>query len=422
MNQPDFISIATPLVKRGFRITPVSPLTKQGVMKNWGRKQILTPEEVITFAKYYAHHNVAVVGKRGYNTNDGSKTWRHCFLDDDSGVVQRIEEETGHAIPRTYIVASRPDSNPLKRHFYFTQTEYSFKRFAVFADGGDPWKSRNVNRRDTTAFELSRTGLRQHPTIYDLKGIGGASFVVAAGSMRTDASGRVEIYTCIDDSDVVPLPNWLVDWLVQDIQKYREEKFQEKRRKHARSGGSGLDEYKNSLKHKCLIAEEDVYEFIRWRAGQLTTNIGLSGDGLEHALFHLVRKDCEKGDVFTASEHGKELIHEIVTEAEEWDTGTASPFYLTDKTTSKTLEGHIMIFITPSKREITEEVIRTFPDKITSAEAFEKIEEALFKNGCTYDKEADKSMVYHARKATGFAVQGHLYWIRTPKNGIGVTA
>jgi hypothetical protein len=391
--KPDFIAIAMPLVKRGFRVTPVHPQTKCGVMSNWQNFQITTPEEVLAFAKYYPNHNVGVVGKR--------KPGRHCFLDDDSGVVARIEEETGHKMPKTYTVASRPDTNPTKRHFYFTQSDYSFKRFAIFAEGKDPWKSRNVNRRDLTKFELSRTGLRIHPTAYDLKGIGGGSFVVAAGSVREpDVSGRVEIYACIDESPEVEIPNWLVDWLINDIKKYRAEKIKEKAAKHAR----GL--------HSTVIAEEDVYDYLRWRAGKLTIQ-GFSGDGLERALSYLVKKDCEKGDVFIQSEHGKELIHEVVEAAQEWELGTALPFYLLGQVKSEVLEGHIMIYRAPSKQDVIEETIKSFPDKIGSAEAFERIREDLFKQGfVTFDRHKERSLVYRARQATGFAVEGHRYWVR----------
>lgn len=79
--QPDYIQIATPLVVRGFRVTPVHPETKSGVMRNWQNHQATTSEEVLRHAKYYPHHNVGVVGKRGVG--------RHIFLDIDAdGVVE----------------------------------------------------------------------------------------------------------------------------------------------------------------------------------------------------------------------------------------------------------------------------------------------------------------------------------------------
>ena len=53
--------------------------------------------------------------------------------------------------------------------------------------------------------------------MYDIKGVGGGSLVVAAGSVRDSG----EVYTCIDGSPVVSIPEWLVDWLLADFQKYR---------------------------------------------------------------------------------------------------------------------------------------------------------------------------------------------------------
>ena len=56
-----------------------------------------------------------------------------------------------------------------------------------------------------------------HPTEYDLKGVGGGGLVVAAGSVRKDG----EIYTVVNDVPVVDIPDWLVNWLVEDLSKYR---------------------------------------------------------------------------------------------------------------------------------------------------------------------------------------------------------
>jgi hypothetical protein len=99
-----------------------------------------------------------------------------------------MEQETGEKMPRTYTVCSGPTSAPYKRHFYFTQTEYSFKKF-----GGV--NAKNINRRDTSHLVPSPSGGLMYPTQYDVKGIGGGAIVVAAGSPRQpDANGNVEYY------------------------------------------------------------------------------------------------------------------------------------------------------------------------------------------------------------------------------------
>jgi len=97
----DFVAIATPLVERGFRVTPVHPETKMGVMKNWQKFQLTTIDDIRKYAEYFPHHNVGVVGKRGVG--------RHCFLDVDArGVVERIEHDTKQTMPKGYRVQSSP--------------------------------------------------------------------------------------------------------------------------------------------------------------------------------------------------------------------------------------------------------------------------------------------------------------------------
>lgn len=389
--QPDFVSIASPLVKRGFRVTPVHALTKMGVMNNL--HQATTIEEVLAVAKYYPQHNVGVVGKRGVG--------RMMFLDDDSGIAARIEEECGQKIPRTYKVASRPDTNKNKQHFYFLQTDYSFKRFAIFADGGNPYKSKNVNRRDTTRFELSRSGLKIHPTLYDIKGTGGVSFVVAAGSLRDNG----ERYTCIDDSPVARIPDWLVDWFIKDIQSYNAAKMKEKEAKFTERIA-----YPREI---AVIASEDVYDYLRWRAHDLV-GLGLIEDGLENALTSLARLDCDKGEAFVSSEHGKEMIHKIAFS--DWERGIATWFYRTGELKSEVLEGHVMIHKTTTKQGVMEGIIKTFPDKIGTADALERITKGLEEEDYSFERHKDRSMLWHARNAAGFTLEGHLYWVRvTPE-------
>lgn len=396
--KPDFLSIALPLIKRGFRITPVNPETKAGCLNNL--YSTTDEAEVLKFAQSYPDHNVGVVSKRGVG--------RLMFFDDDSGIVARIEEETGEKIPKTYRVQTRPDTNPKKQHFYFRQTEYSFKRFAVFADGGNPWKSKNVNRRDTTRFELSRSGLQIHPTAYDLKCIGGVNLVVAAGSLRApDANGRIEKYTCVDEDEPVDIPNRLVDWFIKDIRAYHKETDKEKEAK--------FTERIARPKDSKVIADEDIYDFLRWRAHDLVGQ-GLVAEGLENALTYLARMDGESGEAFVSSEHGKKMIHNIAFS--DWKRGVATWFYRARELKSEVQEGgHIMIYKETTKQEVLDGIIKSFPDKIYAVEALEKIAAGLAEEDYTFDNITDRGMVYLARKRTGFTLEGHRYWVRTKTGG-----
>ncbi|HEU0048680.1 MAG TPA: bifunctional DNA primase/polymerase, partial [Nitrososphaera sp.] len=289
------IEIGTPLIKKGFRLTPVHPLTKMGVFRNWGNHQATTVEKLQEYATTadgkYADHGIGVVGKRGIG--------RHMFVDIDAkGVVERIEQETGQKMPATYTVQSRPSTMPWKRHFYFLQTLYSFKQFAKFAERGDPWKSVNLNVKDMTETD----GEGKHPTLYDVKGIGGGSLVVGAGSVRESG----EVYTAIDaDAEVVPVPNWLVDWLVADVTKFKianraeinvkrdtkilcREKFNLKERKACREQNmsEGFDVYPS-----------DIYWFLRWRAGSFAS-LGQAPADIERDLYAQVKRFCLNGKAF----------------------------------------------------------------------------------------------------------------------------
>lgn len=391
---PDYVQIATPLVQRGFRVTPVHPETKMGTMKNWQNHQATTPDEVLKHAKYYPNHNVGVVGKRGVG--------RHMFLDIDAeGVVERIERETGHKMPKTYTVCSRPQSAPYKRHFYFTQTEYSFKKSGA-------WQAKNMNVRDLTRLEKSRRGILMHPTLYDAKGIGGGSLVVGAGSVRDNG----EAYTCIDDSPVAEIPNWLLDWLLADFKRYRLGWEKELRGKHeAKAIALRMSEAeRRKLRQQNLpdgfdIAEEDIYDFLRWRASSYS-GLGEAGEELAQSLTYQVMRFCAGGEAFAKSEKGQRLIQKIANE--ERKVGNATWFY---RQRGAKADIHHIPVPPPTKIGVIKEIMRRFPNRISSETALELVETGLEKEGFPFDQRKDKDKLLGARKAVGFEVDGP-YWNR----------
>jgi hypothetical protein len=393
----DFVVIATPLVERGFRVTPVHPETKSGVMRNWQNHQATTPDEVLRHAKYYPHHNVGVVGKRGIG--------RHMFLDIDAeGVVERIEAETGRKMPQTYTVCSRPESASYKRHFYFTQTPCSFKRFGS-------WNAKNINVRDLTRLERSRSGMLMHPTLYDIKGVGGGSLVVGAGSVRDNG----EVYTSIDDSPVVSIPEWLVDWLLADFQKYRIGRDKElKEKQEAKVIALRMSEAeRRKLRQQNLpdgfdISEEDIYDFLRWRASSYS-GLGETGDQLAQSLTYQVARFCEGGEAFAKSEAGQRVIQKIATERRV--VGNATWFYR--QSAAKVGDIHHIPSPPPTKIAVIKEIVSKFPNIIPTASALELIEAGLEKEGFPFDRRRDKDKLSGARKALGFTVEDDgLHWKR----------
>src|SRR5438132_7820864 len=145
--RPNYLKIAQRQLDRGLKVVPVDPFKKSGVLWNQYIHPADTKSEIRQHAKDFPEFNVGVVGRRGIGN--------HVFLDIDAkGVLEKIEAETGQVMPETFTVQSRPLSKPWKRHYYFTQTEYSFRKF----------------KKETNVKNLTRTNSKgQHPTLYDLK-------------------------------------------------------------------------------------------------------------------------------------------------------------------------------------------------------------------------------------------------------------
>ncbi len=347
----DFVAIATPLIRAGRRITPVHPMTKLGAMKNWNTHQITTIVELKKLAKYFPHHNVGCVGVSGYRLDKatGDEVGNDSFLDIDAkGELERIERETGEKMPNTYTVCSRPESLPYKRHFYFRQTPYSIRRF-----GKNPT---NIQIKDMTTFDEKGN----HPVLYDVRGVGGAAFVVSAGSVRSNG----EVYRVVDDSQIADIPPWLVDWLIADKARYKAEASRERERdrviKVNERAKYTLQERiqmrKEGLPAGFDIFKKDTYEFLCYKARQLASHGLISS--LDVALAELCSEFCEGGGEYAASDRGKATIHRIANDP-ALVRGHAAFFY--DRKEKKaSREKHLETPPKSQKRQLVE-VIRTFP-------------------------------------------------------------
>jgi hypothetical protein len=383
----DYVAIATTALKRGFRITPVHPLEKRGVLYNWNKNPTTTRSEVLQHAKDFPNYNVGVVGRRGVGN--------HCFLDIDAdGVAERIEQETGQRMPQTYTVCSRPQSAPYKRHFYFKQTSYSVSRLR-----------KEANRKDTTKWvESENTGLPMHPTEYDLKGVGGGGFVVAAGSVRKDG----EIYTVVNDVPVLDIPDWLVDWLVADLSKYHSACAKER---HDRAVSVAAIPEEEKVARQQMgdlsafdISESEIFAFINWRASHFA-KLGTQGKLLEKVLVQQVEKFCAGGKQFVESEAGKRQIHKAAFN-KQLKFGDARFFNLLGQKKKAELWEGKKVFRTPTRKGLTVTAMRTFPDSVTSDDGYRRLQKALTGTGFTVGKTAaGQKAVAEARKAAGFRTE-----------------
>lgn len=391
----DYVAIATAAIDRGFKVTPVHPMEKRGVLYNWNKNPTTTLSEVLQHAKDFPNHNVGIVGRRGVGN--------HCFLDIDAdGVTERIESETGRQMPLTYTVCSRPQSAPWKKHLYFKQTSYSVSRVR-----------KEANRKDPTKWVTSEnTGGQMHPTMYDLKGVGGGGLVVAAGSVRKDG----EVYTAVNDVPVTDIPDWLVDWLVEDLSKYRSACAKERHERAlavaAIPEGEKATRRQMGDKSAFDISESDIYLFLNWRACQFASK-GTEGKTLEKVLIQQVEKFCAGGKKFVKSEAGKRQIRKAATN-KQLKFGNASFFNLLGQKKKAALGGRLIIPAQPPTRKgLMVAAMRTFPESVTSENGYRRLQKALAGTDFTLNKtKAGQKAVTEARKAAGLrAEQTSSGWI-----------
>ena len=174
--KPDFLAVALAARDRGFTwIVPVD--NKAPLRRSWLKYNVTrTLTELNLMAEEFPHRDVGIVLK-------GHAGSIFVWDIDKEGVTERVELETGKSLPETYVVQSRPDTAPYKRHVYFTQSEYFASQFQKQVNAGD----------------------------YDLKGFGGGQ-VVAEGCSRKD-TGEIRVGNGLPVCDI---PDWLTDWLKKD--------------------------------------------------------------------------------------------------------------------------------------------------------------------------------------------------------------
>lgn len=203
----DYLAVATEWHGRGFFTTPVKPGAKHPRLSEWNTRPAKNLSIAMQHAYDYPNDDVGLVSTRGVG---------HFFwLDlDHHSVEDRIFRDTGHHLPKTLTTSSRPKTAPWKKHFCFRQTAYSVCK----------WRTEMTGIRDFTMTERDDKG--RVPNLFDVKGVGGGGFVVAAGCCRQTMTPRGivdEQYTVTDDTPVVDVPDWLVDWVLTRYHKFRTE-------------------------------------------------------------------------------------------------------------------------------------------------------------------------------------------------------
>jgi hypothetical protein len=395
----DFLTLALAAHSRGLPVCPVDPSGKRGVF--WGQfsHPATNVSEITQLSKDYPGHNVGVVGIRGVNNV--------MFYDNDAqGVVERIEADTGHKMPLTYAVQSSPQSAPWRVHYYFYQTAYSVSK----------WKA-NVNVKDLT--KLTPAG--KNATVYDLKGVGGGSFVVAEGSVRSNG----EVYTG-NGAAIIPIPDWLIDWFVSDIHRYNSEKMKalvavKRRKAEARAAAktpSALKKLLDPQKSGFEITREGTHSFLRSRSGSFA-KLGVDRPEIEMLLAKMAVKFCEGGKSLALSQKGKEKFRKLAYDP-KLKLGHA--VYQTERH-SPDPSGDVIVeppLLPPGLHDFLVAALKMVPSntrRMTSDAGYDRFEKALSGTGFTIDRNTTTGQrrAKKAREATGWEpknVNGIWWWVR----------
>ena len=397
-----YLSIALPLLRRGFVVWNISKKSDKAGASGWNSLAYEASENLHRFiGGKYPNANACVISRRGVGNP--------IVLDIDAdGVIERIQRETGHKLPATYTVCSRPRTAPFKRHYYFLQTEFSVSTFDVEMNG----IFRDLTRTET------KDGHEVHPNMLDVKGCGRGGFVVAAGSGRAPDAKCPEgdVYTCVNETDLVPIPEWLVTWL-KNTRAAIEQVCREAQEKREMVNASRTPEEIRRLQDAgdesaFNISYENIWGFLTSRAKTFASS-GIGAELREQCLIEQCRRECAGGVEYVAKHADR--IHEIAYDP-ELVLGHSGAFKkMKPKMCSKTPTGGIVIKASPAKRQsVIVDTMNGFRDEISSAEGWEQLIKSCKRAGFVLSKNgAGYKAVSLALAKAGFEVHG-VRWQRYP--------
>lgn len=390
-----YYKIATPMLRKGYTVWPVKPEPEKTGVFGWNTHAYYADEVVHRcLARKFPNHNAGVISKRGVGNL--------MFIDIDSpGVLERMEAETGQKIlGTTFSVCSRPQSAPHKRHLYYRQTAYSVMK----------WKA-ETNVRDVAQWTSDKNGNPIHPTLFDVKGIGGGGYVVAPGSVRANG----EVYTVIDDVPVIDVPAFLVDWLANEVTRWNSNK-QKERQEHAakfaalsKSERTALQKSGDASGFKYPASE--IFPFMYWRAAILASN-AVSRKNNERQLVEELNRDFAGGKAFTQSEDGQTKIRGMVASKR---LGTVKWGWVGPKKKATLVDG-LKITARQTRHSLLVAAMQTFPPSVTAEAGYRRLQKALVGTDFQLVKgKAAEKAVSQVRKAAGYSTQrtkGRWIWVK----------
>ena len=355
VNSNDFLSVALAARDRGFTwIVPVDD--KAPLRRSWLKYNVTrTQTELVLMATEFPHRDVGIVLK-------GHAGSIFVWDIDKKGVTERMEKDTGQTLPETYVVHSRPETAPHKRHVYFRQTDYFASQFQKQVNAGD----------------------------YDLKGFGGGQ-VVAEGCPRKD-TGEIRQGNGLPVCDI---PDWLTDWLKKDSTTLVAA-INAKKREDARALAK--------LQAGDLVPEGQRTLFLKNLASRLFEN-RLCRRLILEAVTEQCRDYCENGVAWAASSAGRKKLKSIANDA-TFRRKRVNPVYLRQSKGLIVTEGADAKRIRMNSLRVVQ--IKEFPDSIPAVEVYRRL-------GLDKDSRAAQSQVSRDMKSGGFAsrrVNGQWVWQR----------
>jgi len=273
---------------------------------------------------------------------------------DKKGVTERMKLETGNSLPETYIVQSRPETAPHKRHVYFRQTEYFALQFQKQINAGD----------------------------YDLKGFGGGQ-VVAEGCVRKE-TGEVRVGNSLPVCDI---PDWLTDWLKKDSSVLVAQ-IATKKRHDAKALAK--------LRAGDLVPAGKRTLFLTNLASRLFEN-RVSRKLILEVVTEQCREFCEDGAAWAASSAGRKKLISITNDA-TFRHKRVNPVYLRPPKGNglKLTEGADARRVRKTAGRVAD--ITRFPYSIPAVEVYRRL-------GMDKDSRAAQCQVSRDLKSAGFAAR-----------------
>jgi len=346
IKQPNFLAAALAARDRGFTwIVPVDG--KAPLRRSWLKYNVTrTLTELNLMAEEFPHRDVGIVLK-------GHAGSIFVWDIDKEGVTDRMKMETGQGLPETYVVQSRPETAPHKRHVYLRQTEYFASQFQKQVNAGD----------------------------YDLKGFGGGQ-VVAEGCPRKDTG---EVRTG-NDLPVCDIPDWLTDWLKKDS-GILVAAISAKKREDAKALARLQTGDKVPTGNRTL--------FLTNLASRLFEN-RVSRKLILDAVIEQCREFCEDGVAWAATSAGKKKLRNIAENA-TLRLKRVNPVYLRPSGNgSKLTEGADAKRVRETAARVAS-IIR-FPDSIPATEVYRRL-------GLDKNSRAAQCQVSRDLKSAGFAAR-----------------